>query len=174
MPRIRKIICLFLYYGIAYNLPNNSFPLGSYFNLIRVYLLRKLIPIGKDTSIMRHVYLGDGNNVSIGAGCKINEGVRLDNVSIGDKVLIARESIILGKMHEFADRELPVSDQGERPVGKTVIEDNVWLGLRVMVMPGLTLGSGSIIGAGAVVTKDTERNGIYGGVPAKLIRRRED
>ncbi len=174
MSQFCKFIYLFLYYGVAYNLPNNSFPLGKYFNAIRVSLLRKLIPIGEDTSIMRHVYLGDGNNVSIGAGCKINEGVRLDNVKIGNNVLIARESIILGKMHEFADSELPVSEQGERAVAQTVIEDNVWLGLRVMVMPGVTLGTGSIIGAGAVVTKDTDKNAIYGGVPAKLIRRRDD
>lgn len=172
--RIKKTLFLALYYSIAYHLPNYSFPLGRQFNRIRIGLLRNIIPVGKDCRIMRKVYIGDGNNVSIGDNCRINESTRLDNVKIGNNVLIARESIILGKMHEFADVELPVSQQGEREVKTTIIEDDVWLGLRVIVLPGVTLRTGSIIGAAALVNRSTETFGIYAGIPARLIKKRTE
>lgn len=167
-----KHFYLAIYYGIAYNLPNYSFPFGKFFNAFRISILRKFIYVGKDCRIMKKIYLGDGNNVRIGENCRINEGVRLDNVMIGDNVLIARESIILGKMHEYADVHVPISQQGERTINPTIIEDDVWLGLRVIVLPGVTLKKGTIVGAGAVVCKSTEEGGIYGGVPARLIRYR--
>ena len=53
------------------------------------------------------------------------------------------------------------------------IEDDVWLGLRVIVLPGVTICKGGIIGAGAVLTKDTEAYGVYVGVPARLIQKRK-
>ncbi len=174
MTKIKKTIFLILYYAVGYHLPNYSYPMGKLFNAFRIFLLRKIIPVGNTCRIMRHVYIGNGNNIEIGDGCRINEGIRLDNVKIGNHVLIARESIFLGKMHEFGDIELPISKQGRKNVERTVIEDDVWLGLRVMVMPGLSLRKGSIIGAGAVVTKSTVEYGIYGGVPAKLIKMRNE
>jgi maltose O-acetyltransferase len=99
--------------------------------------------------------------------------VRLDNVTIGNNVMIARESVVLGKMHESADPNIPMMNQGVKDVQKTIIEDDVWLGLRVVVMPGVRISTGCIIAAGGVVTRDTEPYGIYGGVPAKLIKKRK-
>lgn len=55
---------------------------------------------------------------------------------------------------------------------KTVIKDDVWLGYGVTVLSGVTIGQGAVVGARALVTKDLEPYGIYGGVPAKLIRYR--
>jgi maltose O-acetyltransferase len=170
--RMKQKLYLVLYYAIAYNLPNYAFPLGKLFNWIRVETLRKIIPIGDKNRIMRRVYIGDGNNVSIGNNCRINEGVRLDNVSIGNNVLIARESIILGKMHAYEEAQIPITDQGDKVIKASVLEDDVWLGLRVIILPGIIVRKGSIVGAGAVVSKDTEPMYIYGGVPAKVIRKR--
>ncbi len=61
-----------------------------------------------------------------------------------------------------------------KKVGRNVAidEDNVWIGANAVVVPGVRIGTGSIIGAGAVVTKDVEPYSIMGGVPAKLIRKR--
>lgn len=56
--------------------------------------------------------------------------------------------------------------------GKIEVKDDVWIGTRAMILSGVTIGQGAIIGAGAVVTKDVEPYGIYGGVPAKLIKYR--
>ena len=143
------------------------------YNRLRTACLRGIIKVGSNTKIQRSVYVGNGNHIEIGNNCLINEAVRLDNVHIGNNVMIARESIVLGKMHESANPDIPMTSQGVKDVQKTHIEDDVWLGLRVVIMPGVRIRTGCIIAAGGVVTKDTEAYGIYGGVPAKLIKKRK-
>jgi maltose O-acetyltransferase len=168
-----KKIKLILYYALISRLPNSWWPGGRLYNALRTASLRGIIRIGQNTKIQRSVYVGNGNHIEIGHNCLINELVRLDNVSIGNNVMIARESIVLGKMHESANPGIPMISQGVKDVQKTHIEDDVWLGLRVIVMPGVRIRTGCIIAAGGVVTKDTEPYGIYGGVPAKLIKKRK-
>lgn len=165
-------IYLILYYLFFSKLPNSWWPGGALFNKLRVKSIARIINIGSNVNIEKNVYIGSGNNVTIGNNCQINESVRLDNVSIGNNVMIARESIILGKMHESSSKDIPMNMQGVKAVEKTIIEDDVWLGLRVIVMPGIKIATGTIIAAGAVVTKDTEPYCIYGGVPAKKIKER--
>jgi maltose O-acetyltransferase len=172
MPKAIKFLFLFLYYCIFTKLPNYAFPGGKLYNWLRVMSLKRIIQIGDNCRIMRKIYIGNGNNISIGSYSRINENVRLDNVKIGEHVMIARDTIVLGKMHGFENIEIPMNLQQKKVVNKTIIEDNVWIGTRVIIMPGKKISRGCIIGAGAVVTKDTTENGIYAGVPAKLIKSR--
>lgn len=122
---------------------------------------------------MRKVYVGNGKNIQIGDYCKINDHVRLNNVIIGNHVLIARESVILGKMHAYDKTDVPIALQGNLDVKPTIISDNVWIGLRCIIFPALTIGNDAIIAAGAVLTKNVEPQSIYGGVPAKFIKNRQ-
>ena len=168
-----KSLKLILYYLFFSKLPNSFWPGGALYNRLRISCLHGVIPIGKNNKIQRSVYVGSGNNVVIGNNCQINEAVRLDNVEMGNNVMIARESIILGKTHESDATDTPMNEQGWKNVSKTYIEDDVWLGLRVVVMPGVRIRKGCIIAAGGVVTKDTIESGVYGGVPAKLIKLRK-
>ena len=62
--------------------------------------------------------------------------------------------------------------QGSR-IAEVVIGNDVWIGMRVIIMPGVKIGNGVVIGAGAVVTKDVPDFAIVGGVPAKIIRYRK-
>jgi len=68
--------------------------------------------------------------------------------------------------------EFATALDGYEPAGDTVIGHDVWIGAEAMIMPGVTIGSGSIIGSRAVVTKDVEPYSIVTGVPAKMIRKR--
>ena len=167
-----KNISLFFYYIIFTKLPNSAFPFGEIFNKIRIISLRKIINIGTGCKIQKNVYIGNGNNIIIGNNCQINDNVRLDNVIMGNNIMIARDCILLGKMHKYSDVSIPMNMQGEKKIGKTIIEDDVWIGARAIINPGLHICKGSIIAAGAVLTKDTVSYGIYGGVPAKLIKYR--
>lgn len=167
-------LALLIYYLIAQHLPSSFFPLGKIYNSFRIFCLKKILLIGKNTKVQSSVYIGNGQNIIIGNFCQINERVKLDNVYISDYVMIAPGVTILGKMHEFNDLSIPMILQGESIVKQTIIEDDVWIGTNAVIMPGLTIASGSIIGAGAVLTKDTEENGIYGGIPAKLIKYRSE
>ena len=173
MRNIISKINLILYYSICSKLPNSSFPLGQIYNKIRISTINNIIKIGKGCKIQRNVYFGNGKGVEIGNHCQINDNVRLDNIKIGNNIMIARDCIFLGKMHEHNDINMPMNIQGAKISFPTILEDDIWIGARVIVMPGIKISKGCIIGAGAVLTKDTVEYGIYGGIPAKLIKFRK-
>lgn len=167
-----KRFWLLFYYLVAQKLPSSWWPMGRYANWVRVFVVGNIINIGKNCRFQKGVYFGSGDGISIGDNCQINELVRMDNVTIGNNVMVAREVVFLGKMHESSSIELPMTEQGVKDVASTIVEDDVWLGLRVVVMPGVVLKKGSIIAAGAVVTKSTEPYSVYAGIPAKKIKSR--
>lgn len=165
---------LVFYYLIASRLPSSFFPLGKFFNYIRIRTLKGIIKLGDSNSIQNNIYVGKGENIVVGSNCQINENVKLDNVLISDYVMIAPGVTILGKMHEHSQIDLPMILQGEKEVRQTLIEDDVWIGTNAIIMPGLKIKKGCIIAAGAVLTKDTEPFGIYAGIPARMIRKRQN
>ena len=173
MRKICKVISLILYYGIAKHLPNYSFPGGVFYNWIRIKLLKNILPIGDKNKIMRNVYVGDGDRISVGNNCRINEGVRLCNVTIGDNVMIARNHVFIGAQHKFERTDIPMVEQGFEWDKLTIIENDIWIGINVVIMPGIRVKSGCIIAAGAILTKDTESYGIYGGNPARILGKRK-
>jgi acetyltransferase-like isoleucine patch superfamily enzyme len=93
-------------------------------------------------------------------------------IHIGENVIIGPECVIWTSNHNFrSERMVPYDDNDIlEPV---VIEDHVWIGIRVTVLPGVTIGRGAIIAAGAVVVKDVPAGAIVGGNPAKVIGSRD-
>jgi maltose O-acetyltransferase len=91
---------------------------------------------------------------------------------MGNYVMIAPEVVFLDRFHKTNMIDVPMALQGIERFAPTIIEDNVWIGHRVIIMPGLNIGKGSIIGAGAVVTKDVPAYAVVAGIPAKIIRSR--
>lgn len=89
-------------------------------------------------------------------------------MEIGNSVLIATQCVLISANHNFSDISKPIAEQGETRE-KIVIEDNVWLGASVKILAGVRIGEGSVIDAGAVVTKDIPPYSIAVGVPAKVI-----
>jgi len=98
------------------------------------------------------------NNVSIVARERIEIGA---NCLIGDMV-----TIIDSDFHNISPTK---RHEGSGPTEAVIIHDNVWLGSRVQVLKGVTLGEGCVIAAGAIVTSDIPANVIAGGIPAKVI-----
>ena len=162
-----------LYYAIATRLPDSYFPLGKYFTKFRAMCVRRMVNGGcKNLEVESNVELGSGRDVTIGDHVQINEGCRLRNVDIGNYVMIAPEVIIPHMGHNYEDVSKPMMLQGRRTYPKTIIEDDVWIGSRAVIMHGVKLMKGSIVAAGAVVTKDVQPYSIVGGNPAKLITMR--
>jgi len=109
-----------------------------------------------------------GDEVFIGCGVVLDI---LDSLSLGNHVLVAPGCFITNHQHRrHAHARIAAQGCESAPV---VIEDDVWLGANAVVLPGIRIGRGAIIGAGAVVTHDVETMAIVAGVPARPIGRRE-
>jgi acetyltransferase-like isoleucine patch superfamily enzyme len=122
-----------------------------------------------DTLLMRGVEILDPDKLQIGKGTVINRRVVLDargGLEIGRDVGVAERSVLLTGAHGFVGG---VTDH----VWRTRIEDNAFINLGAMIMPGVIIGKGAVVAAGSIVTKDVEPWTIVAGVPAKKIAERE-
>lgn len=109
-----------------------------------------------------------GNNSGIGVNAHF-----YGKVVIGNNVMMAPDCIIYVRNHESSRLDIPMCEQGsteERPV---VIGNDVWIGGRVIILPGVKIGDGAIIGAGSVVTKDVSEYDVVAGNPARVIKNRK-
>lgn len=135
------------------------------------------ITLGEEVLLGRSTVLGTRNGTveigdysNIGANCRIGTTTR---VKFGKHVLLAANCYIGGAQHKFDRLDVPIMRQGYDSKGGVVIEDDVWLGAGVMVLDGVTIGTGSVIGAAAVVTKDIPAYSIAIGIPAKVVGSRK-
>lgn len=115
-------------------------------------------------------------NVTLGKNCSMQPyailtGYADGGITIGNNVRIAPHVTIISGNHRFADTTRPICAQGveAKPV---VVEDDVWIAGRVNIMAGVTVGHGSVIAAGAVVTHDVPPMSVIAGVPARVIKTR--
>jgi acetyltransferase-like isoleucine patch superfamily enzyme len=109
-----------------------------------------------------------GKNLTIGKRVFINSGCKFQDqggISIGDDVLIGHNVVIATLNHSFAPEHR--GDLEPRPVK---IGNKVWIGANATILPGIKIGDGAIIAAGAVVTKDVAPRNMVGGVPARFIK----
>lgn len=170
------MIKILFYYLILSKLPSARFT--SIFSNWRVWYFQRILKImdkgGNPSMIGPNLYIARGNKLHLGSGCRINENVHLEKVTLGNDVLIAPNVSILSRMHEFSRTDLPMSMQGYKEEEQVTIHDDVWLGRNVVVLPGVTIGKGAIVAAGAVVTESVAEYTIVAGVPAKIIKYRKD
>lgn len=88
--------------------------------------------------------------------------------------MMGPEIIIISGSHNFERTDISMREQGAPPRRAVVIGNDVWIGTRSIILPGVNIGSHSIIGAGSVVTKDVPEWAIVAGNPAKIIRFRNE
>jgi maltose O-acetyltransferase len=108
--------------------------------------------------------LSIGEDVVITGPLHIDIGAR---VAIGDRTYIGHDVTLLTVDHEIASTKQRC---GEPQAGPISIGSGAWLGSKVIVLPGVTIGDGSVVAAGAVVTRDVPANTVVGGVPARVLR----
>lgn len=110
-----------------------------------------------------------GKNVNIGFNCEIFSGSK---VIIGENTLIAAYVYIIGGGHAYSSTDIPISEQ-EKPSHGIEIEKNCWLGAGAKVFDNVTIGNDTVIGAGAVVTRNIPAFSIAAGVPARVAKTRK-
>ncbi|PAD67853.1 hypothetical protein CHH83_16970 [Bacillus sp. 7586-K] len=140
--------------------------------IIPIQWLRKLLykilglKIGEKTSILRPVFFYNPFNITIGDYCALNDHLVLDGRG---KLLIGNNVNISPYVKIYTAEHKVNSPTFEYTEGQVIIGDYVWISTNAMVMPGVTIGEGAVIAAGAVVTNNVEPYSIVGGVPAKKI-----
>ncbi|MGT2715838.1 DapH/DapD/GlmU-related protein [Streptococcus respiraculi] len=103
-----------------------------------------------------------GNNVFINAGCKFQDQ---GGITIGDRTLVGHNVVIATLNHSFE-----VAKRGNLVPAAVSIGQDVWIGANATICPGVKIGDGAVIAAGAVVTKDVAPGTVVGGVPAKVLK----
>lgn len=115
----------------------------------------------------------NSKNVTIGKGTRVNSYSKFfssesgGDIIVGETCSIAMNVTLTTMTHEIGESQRRAYGHIYQPI---IIEDGVWIGASSTILPGVTIGKGCIIAAGAVVTKDCEPDGMYAGVPAKRIK----
>jgi acetyltransferase-like isoleucine patch superfamily enzyme len=134
------------------------------------------LSMGSRVALEQDVYLklvSDDARLTIGSFSFLGKGVEIDcgeRVSIGSHVLLAPGCFITDHNHGIsAGKRI---DQQGCICSPVLIEDDVWVGANAVILPGVNIGEGAVIGAGAVVTQDVDAFAVMGGVPARMLSKR--
>ncbi len=170
---IKSHLAEFFYNCIASKLPSSLARGGNFYKALRANLARVYIKhCGSNVNIEPHATFNHA--LSIGDNSGIGENSELyGDITIGNDVMMGTNCIIYTRNHAFDKTDIPMWHQGFSEVKPVVIGNDVWIGGRVTILPGVHVGDGSILGAGAVVTKDVPPYAIVAGNPAKIIKYRK-
>jgi maltose O-acetyltransferase len=171
-----KILRLFAYYCFARHLPASDSRFGRWARPLRRWTTKALFKYaGKNINIEKGVYFGDGSQIEIGDNSGIGVNCQVCGpVIIGNNVMMGPEVIILTINHKYDRLDISMLEQGHQPPEPVIIADDVWIGTRAIILPGISIGRGAIIGAAAVVTKNVPEYAIVCGNPAKVVKYRTD
>ncbi len=169
---IKRKLGAVIYYLIAKNLPPSYSGIKLGQTALRRFCGKLMLKeCGVGVNIEKNAYFS--KKVSLGdySGLGVNSKIH-GTCTIGKQVMMGEDVTIITRNHRFDRTDIPMMEQGfsdEKPV---VIGDDVWIGDKVLILPGVKIGNGCIIAAGAVVTKDVPEYSIAAGVPAKVIKNR--
>lgn len=166
-----KKIWRILYAATAKLLPQSAYCRPARY--LRGFFARRICSsVGNDVNVERGATFGElvtlGDRSGIGINCELH-----GEVHIGTDVMMGPECIFYTVNHETTRTDIPMCQQGIATSKPIVVGNDVWLGRRVMVMPGVTIGDHCIVAAGAVVTKSFPDYSVLGGVPAKIVASRQ-
>lgn len=170
---LRRLGAYYLVAALRYYLANNVIAYVPWERFRNLYYRRILgLSIGARTHLSMRLFLTGYHNrchVVVGDNCVINREVYLDGrcgVEIGNNVNISFQCCLLSLGHDIHDPRFPAVG------GPVIIKDHAWIGLRATVLPGVTIGEGAVVAAGAVVTESVPDYAVVGGVPARIIGQR--
>jgi acetyltransferase-like isoleucine patch superfamily enzyme len=165
MKKIKLIISSF------YNYVFNKWLMSIPFHFFRVFFIsKKLKSVGNKSSFLMYLEIRNGQNITVGNYCVINQNVILDGR--GGKLEICN-NVDIGQETNIWTLEHDVNDSMHKSIGSDVIiEDNVWIASRCTILPGVRIGKGAIVASNSVVTKNVEDYTIVAGIPARPIGKR--
>lgn len=178
--KLSRRIRLAAYYGFVRYLPatNHPWSIGHRLRLrqIRRFICKGIFKYaGDNINIEKGVCFGDGSQVEIRDNSSIGVDFELLGPAmfkVGSNVMIGPQVIFITINHKFDRLDVPIKVQGHYVAEAITIGDDVWIGARAIILPGVIVGKGAIVAAGAVVTNEVPEYAIAGGNPAKVIKYR--
>ena len=170
---------LVLYYGFARHLPkSNRLIFGKFGKWLRGKCARHLFAecVCDDINVEQGAYFGNGKNFHVLGNTDLGKDFICHGriVTMHGQLMMAEDVLFQGGGHKFDNPDVPIGAEGNYPDTPLEICEDVWIGARVIVLPGCKrIGAHSIIGAGAVVTHDVPDYAIVAGNPACIIRMRK-
>jgi acetyltransferase-like isoleucine patch superfamily enzyme len=158
----------------------------TYFQIVRILHYysyshvrpRRRVTLGRGATLAPNVSIANGERIAVGEGTKIGEraflwaGDSVGRITIGSNCRLGPEVFVTASDYGLQPDQLIIDQpRNERDV---VIGDDVWLGARVFVGAGVEIGDGCVVSAGSVVMRSLPPSSIAAGVPARVVRRRED
>lgn len=172
MATLKQRILLQIYNHIVKHLPPNASKMNLGQGRLRQVLAKHICRhAGNDLYIDNNVTFSYGLSIGDHSGIGSNGHVA-GKVTIGNNVLIAPDLIIYTVNHNFRDADRTIISQGSSAEQEVVIGNDVWIGRRVIILPGVHIGDGAVIGAGAVVAKDVPPHTIAVGNPIQFKGKR--
>lgn len=171
--KIKRIIGKLLYKIIGIRLPMSFAKVSLGSRKFRQFCAKLILGdrCGKWVNIEKGVYFGDGLTIGNGSGIGANSNIPSD-VIIGENVMMGQECLMFTSNHRMDRLDIPMGAQGSTETKPIVVGNDVWIGARVTILPGVHIGNGCVIGAGSVVTKDIPDYEIWGGNPARFLKSR--
>ena len=171
---IRRKIGAILYYLYARHLPPSYSGINLFQKEIRQICGKLMLKkCGENVNIEKNALFSSkvvlGNNSGIGVNAKI-----YGTCIIGDNVMMGEDCTIITRNHRHDRTDIPMILQGFEEELPVVIGNDVWIGDKVIILPGVTIGEGCIVAAGAVVTKNVPDYSIVAGIPAKIVKMRNE
>jgi maltose O-acetyltransferase len=165
-----------VYYLFFRHLPHYTMFYSFGLHNLRYFVAKKMMKqCGVDNKIGQGAMIGSGKNLSMGSHSSIGKDCQISHAIIGDYVMMGEGVKFFAANHNYKVLSKPMALQGMSATRVIKIEDDVWLGAFSIVLPSCKIiGKGSIVAAGAVVTKDVPQYAIVGGNPAKIIKFRNE
>ena len=172
--KLIRAFAILTYDLIAVHLPASHQKWSFGAKRLRAFCARHMLTsCGENVNVERHARFGRGVTLGDRSGIGINASIG-EQTHIGSDVMMGPDCVIYTRNHRFDRLDIPMREQGYGPVEPVEIGDDCWIGGRVTILPGVQVGNGAVIAAGAVVTKDVPPYAVVGGVPAKIIYNRKD
>ncbi|MBA9025655.1 acyltransferase [Peribacillus huizhouensis] len=170
--KVRKIIGYLIYNSFAKHLPVSYERFSFFSKQIRQICGKMLLDrcgknvnIEKGASFSSRVTIGDNSGIGIRASI-------LGPCHIGNDVMMGPDCVVYTRNHKFDRIDIPMWKQGFYDEEPVIIGNDVWIGGRVTILPGVKIGNGVIVAANAVVTKSVPNYAVVGGSPARILKMR--
>ena len=169
---IKRKLGALIYYSVAKHLPCSYSGIKIGQTALRRFCGKLMLEYcGKKVNIERNALFSQKVSLGDYSGIGVNAKI-YGRCVIGDHVMMGEDCTVITRNHKHSRTDIPMMEQGFQEEKTVYIGNDVWIGDRVILLPGVHIGDGCIIGAGAVVTHDIPPYSIAAGVPAWVIKSR--